>query len=69
MGDLNIDDGEVSKQIVTIRSGGNYNAVELPSDETSITISGLGSAGVWANDVLDANISGGGSVNYNGRPR
>jgi hypothetical protein len=69
LGDLNIGGGEAAVQSIAITGGGNYNARDLPGDEVSVRISGLGSAAVWAREQLNATISGGGSIRYDGSPR
>jgi predicted small secreted protein len=69
LGDLTIDGGEVADQNVTITGGGNYNARELASEVANISITGIGSAAVWARDALNASITGGGSVHYVGHPQ
>ena len=50
---------------------GNVGAIKagsLNSDTAFVNISGLGSATLRVNDLLDVNISGGGSVRYYGDP-
>jgi hypothetical protein len=69
LGDLTIDGGQVADQNITITGGGNYHARELASEVANISITGLGSAAVWARDALNASITGGGSVRYVGHPQ
>ena len=58
--------GEADKQEVNLSGVGSYEAGDLRTDETRIDLSGAGSAVVWAEDYLDVNVSGVGSVAYYG---
>lgn len=69
LGSLTIDGGQVSNSNVQLTGAGNYNASDLASEVVTIRLTGLGSAGVWARDALDATITGGGSVQYKGKPQ
>jgi len=60
--------GNTNTQDVNIQGAGNYQASDLKSSNTTITIAGLGNGTVWAIDSLDINIDGGGTVNYYGSP-
>jgi hypothetical protein len=60
--------GKTSSQEITIQGAGNYQASDLQSDSTAITIAGLGNGTVWATENLDITIDGGGTVNYFGSP-
>lgn len=61
--------GQVTNQTVNLSGLGGYEAPDLSSQAARVTISGAGSATVWARDSLDVTISGAGSVNYYGSPR
>jgi hypothetical protein len=61
-------DGEASSQSISIEGAGNYQAGDLQTLSTEITIDGLGNATIWATESLDITINGGGSVNYYGSP-
>ena len=60
--------GQVSDQTVNIDGTGSYHAGDLQSQSASVKIQGLGSARVWAVEVLSITINGSGSVNYYGSP-
>lgn len=58
--------GEVDSQEVNISGVGSYEAGDLRSDTARILLTGAGSAVVWAEESLDVNITGVGSVSYFG---
>jgi len=60
--------GETLSQNVSIQGAGNYQASDLQSSRTTISIAGLGNGTVWATETLDITIDGGGTVNYYGSP-
>ncbi|MGB3712977.1 MAG: head GIN domain-containing protein [Candidatus Promineifilaceae bacterium] len=60
--------GSVVHQMVNISGSGEYKAIDLESQSTIVKISGQGNASVWANEELEANISGFGKVEYRGSP-
>jgi hypothetical protein len=60
--------GSVTQQTTTLSGLGSYRAGDLGSDSAKITLSGAGSATIWARASLDVTISGAGSVNYYGSP-
>jgi len=68
LGDLYVAGGEVAAQEILISGGGNIKARALSTAETTIRVSGLGSATVNVSDHLKVTISGGGSVEYLGSP-
>jgi hypothetical protein len=53
---------------VSISGFGDFNGKDLQSKTATVSISGAGEATVWAEDDLDASISGAGSVSYYGSP-
>jgi len=61
--------GMVDRQDITISGAGGYQAVELVSRDCHITLSGLGGAKVYVNNLLDATITGVGGIVYSGRPK
>ena len=61
-------EGQVDRQIVDLTGAGNYDAADLETERTDVTVSGVGKATVWANDTLDVKITGAGSVAYYGDP-
>jgi hypothetical protein len=60
--------GRVAEQTVTISGAGSYDAPKLESQKAKVTLTGLGSATVWAVEGLDATIRGLGGVSYYGTP-
>jgi len=60
--------GKAGEQAVTLSGLGSYKAGDLQSDSAKITVSGAGSATVWAQRTLNVTISGAGSVSYYGTP-
>lgn len=58
--------GEVDRQEVDISGVGSYEAGDLRSNDAEIMLTGAGSAVVWAEESLDASITGIGSVSYYG---
>jgi hypothetical protein len=67
-GGLSIEGGVVERQEVVISGAGDYRAQDLDSGETTIRLSGMGSATVRVRERLDVTISGAGSVRYRGDP-
>lgn len=61
-------EGQVPQQFVSIEGAGNFKAGDLQTSESSIEITGLGNATVWATETLDISIDGGGNVRYYGSP-
>ena len=61
--------GQAISQIVEIIGGGNYDASDLKTETTSISMTGAGNAEVWATDTLNAKISGVGKISYWGNPK
>jgi len=60
--------GQAQQLDVLVSGVGSYKGSNLQSDSAQITLSGAGSAVVWATQNLDVNISGVGSVSYYGDP-
>jgi hypothetical protein len=61
--------GRANEQTVDISGTGTYLAENLTSTEVNIVVAGAGSAVVNAREMLHAEISGVGSVEYVGDPR
>jgi hypothetical protein len=53
---------------VNLSGVGNYDGAELRSATADVSISGAGSATVWVDERLTADVSGLGSVRYYGHP-
>ncbi len=60
--------GKADELKVTISGAGSFDGGDLHSQSAKVNISGFGSATVWVDDELDANVSGAGSINYYGSP-
>lgn len=60
--------GQAISQKVEINGGGNYDAADLKTETTSISMTGAGTAEVWASNTLDAKIVGVGKISYWGSP-
>ena len=58
--------GKVNEQTINLSGAGSYKAPRLQSHSTSVKLSGVGNATVWADDAIDAVISGAGAVEYYG---
>jgi hypothetical protein len=67
-GNLTIAGGQVKTQNITINSSGDYAAQDLASDEAEVRLSSSGSATIWVQDHLRANLSSSGDLRYRGNP-
>lgn len=67
MGNVEVS-GKAARQDVRLSGAGNYSAGDLETGVSNVTISGVGSATVWATETLDAVLSGAGSIEYYGEP-
>jgi hypothetical protein len=67
-GDVYIDDNNFSRFDCRVNGSGSIDARNANCDEVYADISGSGDIDVTVNDVLDAKISGSGSVDYWGSP-
>ncbi|MFR9805449.1 GIN domain-containing protein [Pseudonocardia sp. RS010] len=61
--------GRVTRQVVDLTGVGEYDAVDLASEEADVTVSGAGSAVVDVSRSLQARVTGVGSIRYEGSPR
>jgi len=60
--------GDADQFDLTISGLGSFKGQDLHTKSTNIEMSGAGSAVVWVDDELDAQISGTGSIDYYGSP-
>ncbi|MCK5848261.1 MAG: DUF2807 domain-containing protein [Caldisericia bacterium] len=60
--------GQSDKQTIVINGAGNYQAENLETKTTSISIHGAGKTTVFATELLNVSIGGAGSVKYKGSP-
>lgn len=58
--------GNADNLSLDISGFGSFNGRQLHGDTAVVDLTGAGSATVWVDDQLDAQISGAGSVNYYG---
>jgi hypothetical protein len=61
-------EGEVQSQDVDLSGLGTIKAEDLRSRESNVTVSGAGTARVWAEEELNATLTGAGSILYKGQP-
>jgi hypothetical protein len=69
LGGLEVGGGSVDELNIDISGSGNYEGRNLEGKRAAVSLSGLGSATLWAIETLDVQISGAGSVSYAGQPR
>jgi hypothetical protein len=67
-GDLTIGDGQVDQQEITLSSSGDYRAEHFESGSASVRLTSSGSATIWVEDSLQANLSSSGNLLYRGTP-
>lgn len=61
--------GTASRHRIELSGASNLNAKDLLTQETQISLSGAGSADVYASESLDASLSGVGKIQYHGDPK
>jgi len=66
-GSVNIA-GKATEQDITLTGAGGYDSANTESQKVTVTVTGVGSAKVRVKSVLDAAISGIGSIEYIGNP-
>jgi len=64
-GNLNLK-GNVSSAKYVLTGAGKLNAHDLKSEDVNITISGAGTAHIFADKTISANLAGAGHVKYSG---
>ncbi len=60
--------GQVDEQTISMSGAGDLEAYDLVSKYCRIDLSGIGSAEIYVENELEANISGIGSISYRGNP-
>jgi hypothetical protein len=60
--------GKVVDQVMKVSGSGDLGALDMEAENSTIHISGSGSANVFATKTLNAEISGSGNVTYKGSP-
>jgi hypothetical protein len=68
-GNCRVGSGTTQMETVGIGGSGNYVADKLQSTASTVTITGSGEADVWAQNTLEAGITGSGTVRYYGTPQ
>jgi len=61
-------EGSADDLIIELSGAGDFNALDLKSENVSVELSGAANAKVFAVENLDVNISGVGTVKYKGDP-
>lgn len=61
--------GSVQSQTVGLTGAGSYDAEGLASRTARVALSGAGSANVWVEETLEADVSGAGSIRYKGNAK
>jgi hypothetical protein len=61
--------GQVVEQQVELLGPGQYLAADLASCKARVMLHGLGTARLWVEDLLEADVRGPGGVTYRGHPR
>lgn len=61
--------GKAVTQKVTINSGGIFNAKNLETSQTTVSVSAGGSADVNASTLVDAKVKAGGTITIYGKPK
>ena len=59
--------GTTDTENIHVQGLGSFDGGELRSQAATISLDGLGSATVWADKNINANVSGLGSINYYGK--
>ncbi len=66
-GEMDIN-GTANYSTITLTAGAVFNAKNLTTKQTEVTVTAGGEAYVFAKDVLSAKVRAGGSVYYKGKP-
>ncbi len=66
-GDITVEGGANNVNI-NLSGSGNVQCSGLKAKSAKVTLSGSGNATVYASETLDANISGSGTIHYDGNP-
>jgi len=62
-------DGQVKRLKLDVSGVGSIDTRELHAEAADVNLAGVGSARVWASDVLNASVGGVGSLTYYGDPK
>jgi hypothetical protein len=61
--------GEVDEHTAEIKGTGNFEAIDLQTNKTHITSSGVGNSRIAVREELNATLNGVGRIVYRGKPR
>jgi len=61
--------GSCADQNIILSGAGSYQGTRMESARTTIKLSGVGNAKVWAKESLDATLSGAGGIEYYGEAK
>jgi len=61
--------GKVGSMEAKVTTGGILSAFDLQSDTTFVKVSSTGTAKVFTNNLLDADLKTGGNLSYTGKPK
>lgn len=64
-GDMKLG-GHAENAVVSLSGSGDFSARDLITDNTSVRVSGSGDASIYANNSVEAHVSGSGDVTYSG---
>ena len=62
-------EGNAATQDILINSGGIFNAEKLQTSQTFITANAGGNANIYATNIVDAKVRGGGVITIYGKPK
>ena len=62
-------EGNATTQDILVNSGGIYEAEKLITSQTYITTNAGGEADIYATDIVDAKVRGGGDITIYGKPK
>jgi len=60
--------GSCDEQEISLTGAGNYDAAKFKSKVTKVSLTGVGSATVWATENLEVTVTGVGNIEYYGNP-
>lgn len=61
--------GSSEEQEISLTGAGNYDATKFKSKNAKVSLTGVGSATVWATENLEVTVTGVGNIEYYGNPQ
>ncbi|WP_224488144.1 head GIN domain-containing protein [Robertkochia flava] len=61
--------GSAKNQVVDVNTGGAYEAGNLETEQTEVTVNAGGYADIRASEYVDATVKAGGNINIYGKPK